>query len=105
ESAGPPVPIIPVLIMPRALPPPAGTNAPPAPIRLHRRPQRFAPAETPVAPLVAPVEEAPKPAPTAPAPKAAPGPPQEPTTTNLRATLRGRLGCQNADALRLSREE
>src|SRR5690348_14940877 len=57
-QSGPPEPIIPVLILPR-VPPPAAGEAAPAPIRLHRRPQRFRLEELPLAPLPVPATPAP----------------------------------------------
>ena len=42
EEPGLPEAVIPVLILPRAPPPTAAPGARPTPIRLHRRPQRFA---------------------------------------------------------------
>lgn len=102
QDAGPPQPIIPVLILPRTPPPEAG--GPPAPIRLHRRRQRFSPEESPVAPLVTP--QAPRAAAEpGPSPRALPSP-DDAVATNARQALRGGLiGCANADALGLSREE
>jgi hypothetical protein len=102
EPAGPPEAIIPVLILPRAPPPAAGAAAP-APIRLHRRSQRFAAEPTPVAPLQVPEPKTPSQAqaPAAPSPV-----PPAPLTSEVRASLRlGRVGCANADALNLTRAE
>ena len=48
--------MIPVLILPRTPPPNATPGAKPSPIRLHRRPQRFADEPPPIAPLVTPTE-------------------------------------------------
>src|SRR5258708_40038537 len=67
QERGPPEAIIPVLIMPRTPPPAAGRPSPPAPIRLHRRPQRFVPPEVPTAPI-APPPAIPAPALAAPSP-------------------------------------
>src|SRR5689334_365412 len=68
ESSGPPLAVIPVLILPSAPPPVGGPAGKPTPIRLHQRAQRFAPAEVPIPPLVAPeappVRAAPAPTPT-----------------------------------------
>ena len=102
EPAGPPEAIIPVLILPRVPPPAAGTAAP-APIRLHRRSQRFAAEPSPVAPLRIPE-------PKAPARRASPAPAGQPQAPGLpkqiRETLRlGRVGCANAEALKLNRAE
>ena len=46
EASGPPEAIIPILILPRSPPPVAGRAVQPAPIQLHRRPQRNLPAES-----------------------------------------------------------
>src|SRR4051812_44301564 len=69
EASGPPEAVIPVLIMPRPPPPAAAPGARPQPIRLPRRPQRFVPEETPVAPIVAPSVETKAPAPSAAGPR------------------------------------
>lgn len=97
--SGPPEPIIPVLILPRVPPPEAG--GPPAPIRLHRRPQRLLPSDLPVAPLIAPEPEPERPSerPARPAETVAP----DPVARNARAALRGLVGCANPASL--SREE
>jgi hypothetical protein len=100
-GAGPPEPVIPILIMPR-LPPPA-PGRPREPIRLHRRRQREPlPGILPLPPLVAPevkpsdvAAQAPRPRPAAPAPL--PG--------AAVASLRHSLGCGNPEAFHLSREE
>jgi hypothetical protein len=103
ESAGPPEPIIPVLIMPRTPPPAAGQGVRPAPIQLHQRSLRVAPAETPVAPLVVAAPKA-APAPTqAPVAIAPKEPPQVPAPPDaVRNVLKTTLGCADA---RLSRDE
>src|SRR5512143_3871650 len=89
ESSGPPEPIIPVLLLPKA---PPRSEGPPAPIRLHRRPQRFA--------LTPPRAATPAPAVVHPAPL-----PQSPKG-ELRATLRASpVGCGNPDAVGLTRAE
>lgn len=54
EDAGPPQAIIPILIMPKAMPAEAGAKAPPTAIRLHRRKQRFVLAKPPPPPVVIP---------------------------------------------------
>jgi hypothetical protein len=97
--SGPPEPIIPVLIVPRVPPPEAG--GPPAPIRLHRRPQRLLPSDLPVAPLIAPEPERERPSerPAAPSQTLAP----DPVAQNARQALRGLVGCANPASL--SREE
>ena len=109
EVAGPPEAVIPVLIMPRTPPPAAapGTQPKPQPIRLHRRPQRFAPEDTDVKPLVAPTVEAKPTAPAAPGPRTITLPSQneDAVAVNARKALRGKLGCANANLLNLSRAE
>lgn len=97
--SGPPEPIIPVLILPRVPPPEAG--GPPAPIRLHRRVLRHAPADLPVAPLIAPEPE-PERRPERPAQPAQAVTP-DPLAQNARQALRGLVGCANP--AQLSREE
>lgn len=93
--------IIPILILPRT--PPRAAGQAPAPIRLHRRPQRFAAEPPPVAPL--PVPE-PKPAASQPGPAPSSATPPAPLTANVRNALRlGPLGCANAEVLGLSRAE
>lgn len=103
-SAGAPVPIIPILLSPRAAPSDAG--APSGPIRLHRRQVR--PRELPahVRPLVAPVAEAP--ATTADPDVARTPATEEPArrpgdAQDLARALRSRVGCANPTLL--SREE
>jgi hypothetical protein len=95
EAAGPPEPIIPILLMPRL--PPSGAQKP-QPLRLHRRPQPFA-GPPPLAPLPVP--------PVAPSRPAGPGPvtihpaplPEGPKS-DLRATLRvSPIGCANPELL------
>jgi len=101
ELAGPPQPIIPVLILPRVPPPEAG--GPPVPIRIHQRALRTPRHELPVAPLVTPQAE------PAPAPAREPGPTartlqEEAVAANARQALRsGLVGCANPGLL--SREE
>jgi len=106
EPAGPPEPIIPVLLMPRSLPPTTAAGARPGPIRLHRRQLRFLPPELPVAPLPAPEAATPP-------PRAAPGPAatkpavlqdavKPPVQTALR---RSAIGCANPQAAGLTRAE
>lgn len=95
ESAGPPEPIIPVLLLPRLPPTP---NAPPAPLRLHRRPQPYAPPP-PIAPLPVPPIAVPRPAPPGPV-TVHPAPLPEGPKSDLRATLRGSpIGCANPELL------
>lgn len=105
EQAGPPEPVIPVLIMPRTPPAPPGAEKP-APIRLHRRQLRPGAPPPAVEPFVPP--------PSIPAPKAQPGrPPAAPRFTvqpspgaQLSATLRGGVvGCANPSLLSKSERE
>jgi hypothetical protein len=106
EASGPPEAVIPVLIMPRTPPPAAAPGARPQPIRLHRRPQRFVPEETPVAPIVAPSVETKAPAPSAAGPRTLTLPaPEDAVATNARQALRAKLGCSSANLLNLSRAE
>lgn len=106
-EGGPPEPIIPVLLLPKTPPPAAGRSAPIQPIRLHRRPQPFAP--TPVAPLPVPPE--PSRAPAAPAESKAvpafhPAPQPEGPKGDVKQTLRqSYVGCANPDAVGLNRAE
>ena len=106
SEPGLPEAIIPILIMPRAPPPAAAPGAKPAPIRLHRRPQRFATEPAPVAPLVAPVEEAaPERAGPARGPRVLTLPSQdEAVAANARKALRSRLGCDSPTLSRAERE-
>jgi hypothetical protein len=106
EPGGPPLAIIPLLIMPKTPAPLAGRGTRPAPIQLHRRPQRNLPAETPVAPLVVPTVKPAEAAPPAQAPVAqkAPQTVQAPPDA-VRATLRATLGCNEAKIAGLSRED
>jgi len=104
EEAGPPEPIIPILIMPRL--PPAAPGAPPQPIRLHRRhlPHEAPPPDVPL--FVAP-RETPTPAPPKPRPQAAPRITVQPSPgAQLSAALRsGLVGCANPDLLGPSERE
>ncbi|HEY2358020.1 MAG TPA: hypothetical protein VGH86_11255 [Phenylobacterium sp.] len=107
EDRGPPSPVIPILLMPKTPPPSAGRPARIAPIRLHRRPQRFIPPEAPTAPIAPPT---PAPAPAAPAPRAPPAlhpaPQPEGPKGDVRSALRqGEVGCANRDAVGLNRAE
>jgi hypothetical protein len=102
QDVGPPVPIIPLLLAPRTPPGPSGRK--PAPIRLHRRPQRFAGPE-PTTTLPAPRTEG---AATArPGPVAMhPAPLPEGPKADIRASLRkSPVGCANADSVGLTRAE
>jgi hypothetical protein len=107
QESGPPEAVIPVLILPRAPPPNAAPGAKPSPIRLHRRPQRFADDLPPIAPLIAPTEEEPaeeRAAPT-PGPRVLNLPTQEDAfAANARNALRSRLNCDDARLSRAERE-
>lgn len=99
---GPPEPVIPILIMPRALP---STSATPRELRLHRRPQRFVAPDAEVKPLVVPNRDVDRPALPGPTLASPPMAASEALATNARNALRGRIGCANAAALGLSRAE
>jgi hypothetical protein len=108
QERGPPEAIIPILILPRTPPPAAGRLAQPAPIRLHRRPQRFVPPEVPTAPIAPPTPPAPPaaaPGPRAP-PALHPAPEPEGPKGDVRAALRqGAPGCANPDEVGLTKAE
>ena len=98
EPGGPPEAIIPVLILPRTPARETGAGVRPAPIQLHRRPQRNLPPAASIAPLVVPAArpaEGPAQVLSPPAPRAAP-PPAPPDA--VRATLRASLGCSETRA-------
>jgi hypothetical protein len=107
EQAGPPEPIIPILIMPRTPPAPPGATHPPEPIRLHRRQLRNEGPPPQEAPFVAPPEI------HTPPPPAAPHAPVQPRITvqpspgaQLSNALRGSLvGCANPELLSPSDRE
>ena len=107
EPGGPPISLIPVLLVPHTPPPAAGQKARPEPIRLHRRPQRFIPPEitpAPIAPPTPPVRIAP------PAPNATatfhPAPLPESAKGDVRTALRqGPVGCANPLAVGLNKAE
>lgn len=102
EPGGPPTPVIPILILPKA--PPAEPGGPPTPIQLHRRAPRNAQEPLPVAPLVTPAAEPPA-APQAPAANPAFQVRDEPLGRDVQAALRARVGCANPDAAGLTRAE
>lgn len=106
EPGGPPVAIIPLLILPRAPAPATGQGLRPAPIQLHRRPQRNLPLQTPIAPLVLPTAK-PSGASTPAVASASPREPQQPLPAPdaVRTMLRTTLGCTDARMAGLSREE
>lgn len=106
EEAGPPEPVIPVLIMPRTPPAPPGSTERPQPIRLHRRQLRHEPPPPEMAPFVPP--------PSVPEPRTAPSKPVaqprftvQPSPANqLTTALRGGLvGCANPSLLSRSEQE
>ena len=107
EMAGPPEPIIPVLILPYTPPTPPGVTEKPRPIRLHRRrlrPESAPPAE--MAPLIAPR------APPSPAAPERPAAGQRRITVQpspagqLAAVLRaGPVGCANPALLSLEERD
>ena len=106
EEAGPPEPVIPVLIMPRTPPAPPGATERPRPIRLHRRQLRHEAAPPEVPPFVPPT--------TVPEPRTAPSKPVaqprftvQPSPANqLSTALRGGLvGCANPSLLSRSERE
>lgn len=106
-ESGPPEAVIPVLILPRTPPPSASAGAKPAPIRLHRRPQRFADEAPPIAPLVAPTEtrsaESRTAQPTGPRVLTLPSQ-EDAFAANARNALRSRLNCDDAKLTRAERE-
>ena len=106
QERGPPEAIIPILIMPRT-PPPAGANARPAPIRLHRRPQRNLPHGTAVAPLPAPApgRRGGRASPAAAAPLHPAPLPEGPKGDVRTALRRSPVGCGNDLAVGLNRAE
>ena len=106
EEAGPPVAIIPVLLLPRTAPA-AGSKAKPEPIRLHRRPQPFVPPQVPTLPIAPP---APRAAAAPPSPRGPvvlhPAPLPEGPKGDVRAALRhGPVGCANPQAVGLNKAE
>jgi hypothetical protein len=107
EPAGPPEPIIPVLLMPRLPPRASVQGVAPGPIRLHRRQRTPLPPNLPVAPL--PVPELPPLPPAAQAgPSAALRPSQLPEgpRQEIQNTLRrSAIGCANPQAAGLTRAE
>jgi hypothetical protein len=100
EQAGPPEPIIPILIMPRTPPAPPGSREKPRPIRLHRRQLRHEAPAPSVPPFIAP-KETPTPPPQASRPAAQPRVTVQPSPrTQLSQALRGGLvGCANPELL------
>ena len=102
EPSGPPEPIIPVLLMPRT--PPQDAAQKPTPIRLHRRPQRF--AAPPIAPLPVPPVETAHAARPGPVITIHPAPLPEGPKSEVRTALRaGPVGCANPDAVGLTQAE
>lgn len=98
EDAGPPFPIIPILLEPRALPPQPGGGGGPRELRLHRRPIRIHPGALPLPPLITRAVETPLAAPTtAPVAIAERAPVAAPA--QVRAALQGLFGCANPASL------
>ena len=106
EEAGPPEPVIPVLIMPRTPPALPGSTEKPRPIRLHRRQLRHEAAPPEVPPFIPPV--------SVPEPRSAPSKPvaqprftvQPSPASQLSTALRGGLvGCANPSLLSPSERE
>lgn len=100
EQAGPPEPVIPILIMPRTPPAPPGVREKPRPIRLHRRQLRPDIPPPDIAPFITPPS---MPAPAAEAPRTVIQPrfrvrpsPSDRVTTALRNSA---IGCANIDLL------
>jgi hypothetical protein len=106
DLGGPPEPIIPILILPKTPPAAAGRQSQPTPIRLHRRPQPFAPTDVTPAPIAPPTPPASaKSAPPA-LPALHPAPQPEGPKGDVRTALRGSyVGCANAQAVGLTRAE
>ena len=107
EVAGPPVAVIPVLLLPRI--PPASGQQKPAPIVLHRRPQPFVPPDVRPAPIAPPAP--PAAAQTAPAQKGPvttfhPAPLPEGPKGDVKTALRhSGVGCANQQAVGLNKAE
>jgi hypothetical protein len=100
QDSGPPLSVIPVLLTPKT---PPATSGRPSPIRLHRRPQRFAPNPPPIAPLPIPPEPA---RPALHGETVHPAPLPQSPKMELRATLRvSPVGCANPDAVGLTPAE
>lgn len=106
EPAGPPIPVIPVLLLPKTPPPAAGQKAQPQPIRLHRRPQPFVPPDVTPAPIAPPAPPAASPAPKSPVVVFHPAPQPEGPKGDVRTALRhSPVGCANPLAVGLNRAE
>jgi hypothetical protein len=102
EPPGRPEAIIPVVLMPHTLPQTAAQK--PTVVRLHHRPQRFAPPE--IAPLPVPPMPTSRAARPGPVIVIHPAPLPEGPKGDIRATLRaGPPGCANPDAVGLTHEE
>lgn len=106
EEAGPPEPVIPVLIMPRTPPAPPGSTEKPKPIRLHRRQLRHEAPPPAVAPFVPPAS-VPEPRPEPSRPVTQPRITVQPSPANqLSTALRGGLvGCANPSLLNRNERE
>ena len=104
STSGPPQAVIPVLIVPRVPPPHASRSAPAPPIRLHRRPQRFADETLPIAPLIVPESKADRPAPVEAARSTGAQPGTDALAANVRGALRSRVQCDSPNLTRAERE-
>ena len=103
-ASGPPNAVIPVLIVARIPPPHTSRNTPATPLRLHRRPQRFADDTLPIAPLIVPAVDAARPAPVD-TPRSTSGQPaQDALTANVRTALRSRVGCDSPTLTKAERD-
>jgi hypothetical protein len=102
EEAGPPEPVIPIILLPRT--PPAAVK--PEPIKLHHRPVRGSEQPSPIPPLPAPAKTPAAPAPGNTPVEIHPAPLPQGPKGDLRATLRGSpVGCGNAVEVGLNRAE
>lgn len=103
-ASGPPDAVIPVLIVAKIPPPHASRNAQATPIRLHRRPQRFADEVLPIAPLIVPTAEPDRPAPADTRRSTGGQPAQDALAANVRGALRSRVGCDSPGLTRAERD-
>jgi hypothetical protein len=99
-------PVISVLLVARPPPPASASLVPPAPLRLHLRPQPVLPPQVPTAPIAPPAPPgataAPAPGPVAVHPAPLPAGPKG----DVRAALRqSYVGCANRDQVGLNRAE
>lgn len=105
ELAGPPEPVIPILLLPRT-PPSSAAHGGPTQIRIHQRTRRSEDKDLPIAPLVTPVPPSPPPAPPGPAAvRRGPPGPAEARQANVQGALQALLGCANPNLASLSRAQ